>query len=57
MDNSLRDVHWELEAIYNANIGLGLGLWYFNATFNNITAIPWLEIGVSGVNHRPVASH
>jgi hypothetical protein len=57
MDNSIRDVQWELEAIYNANIGLGLGLWYFNATFNNITAIPWLEIGVSGVNHRPVASH
>jgi hypothetical protein len=35
----------------------------FNATFNNISAISWRlvllveETGVSGENHRPVASH
>ena len=35
----------------------------FNATFNNISAIPWWsillvdEIGVSRENHRPAASH
>jgi hypothetical protein len=35
----------------------------FNATFNNISVISWLsvlmveETGVSGENHRPVASH
>ena len=34
-----------------------------NATFNNISAIPWLsvlfmeEIGVPGENHQPAASH
>ena len=35
----------------------------FNATFNNISAIPWRsvllveETGVPGENNRPVASH
>jgi hypothetical protein len=35
----------------------------FNATFNNISVIPWRsvllveEIGVPGENHRPAASH
>ena len=35
----------------------------FNATFNNITVISWQSVllvedtGVSGENHRPVASH
>jgi len=35
----------------------------FNATFNNISAISWGSVllvektGVSGENHRPVASH
>jgi len=35
----------------------------FNATFNNISAIPWQsvlsveEFGGSGENYRPVASH
>jgi hypothetical protein len=41
------------------------GWWFmvFNATFNNILAISWRsfllvgETGVSGENHRPVASH
>jgi hypothetical protein len=40
-------------------------VWFmvFNTTFNNISAISWRsvllveEIGVSGENHRPVASH
>jgi len=38
-------------------------LMVFNATFNNISVISWLsvllvkETGVSGENHRPVASH
>jgi hypothetical protein len=35
----------------------------FNATFNNISVIPWLsflfveETGIPGENHRPDASH
>jgi hypothetical protein len=35
----------------------------FNATFNNISVIPWRsvllveEIEVTGENHRPAASH
>ena len=35
----------------------------FNATFNNISVISWRsvllmeETGISGENHRPVASH
>ena len=35
----------------------------FNATFNNISVIPWgsvllvAEIGISGENHWPAASH
>jgi hypothetical protein len=39
------------------------GLWFFNVTFNNISAISWRsvllveETGVPGVNHRPVASY
>ena len=43
--------------------GEGEGLWCFNATFNNISAISWLSVllveenGVPGENHRPVTSH
>jgi hypothetical protein len=39
------------------------GLWGFNATFNNISAISWLlvllveETGIPRENPRPVASH
>jgi hypothetical protein len=41
----------------------GLGLWCYNATFNNISVISWWsvllveETGVPGENHQPVASH
>jgi hypothetical protein len=37
--------------------------WYFNATFNNISAISWQtvlaveEAGIPGENHRPWASN
>jgi hypothetical protein len=40
-----------------------MGVMVFNATFNNISVIPWWSIllveetGVTGENHRPVASH
>ena len=40
-----------------------VGFMVFNATFNNISFILWQsvllveETGVSGENHRPVASH
>ena len=40
-----------------------MGVMVFNATFNNISVIPWWsvllveETGVTGENHRPVASH
>jgi len=42
---------------------MGLGLWCFKATFNNISVISWRSVllveenGVRGENHRPVASH
>ena len=42
---------------------LGFKVWYFNATFNNISVISWRsvllveETGVHGENHRAVASH
>ena len=38
-------------------------VWYFNATFSNISAISWRpvlvveEAGVPGENHRPWASN
>jgi hypothetical protein len=41
----------------------GVGSMVFNATFNNISAMPWqsvllvVETGVPGENHRAVASH
>jgi hypothetical protein len=39
----------------------GLGLWVFNGSFNNISAISWqsllLETGIPEENHQPVASH
>jgi len=46
-------------------VGLKIGwLWVmammFNATFNNISVIPWrsaLLVEVTGENYRPVASH
>ena len=44
-------------------IGLVLGLWCFNANFNNISVISWQsvllveETGVHGENHRPVSNH
>jgi len=43
-------------------VELGLGLWCFNATFNNIAATSWQsvllveETGVPGENSRPVSS-
>ena len=43
-------------------LGLGLGLWCVNATFNNIAATSWQsvllveETGVPGENSRPVSS-
>jgi len=42
--------------------GLGLGLWVFNATFNNIPVISWRSVLlVEGIgvpeNTLPVASH
>jgi hypothetical protein len=44
-------------------VGLGVGVLVVNATFNNITAIPWwivLLVDKAGVhleNYRPAASH
>jgi hypothetical protein len=41
----------------------GLGLWCFNATFNNISVISWRsvvlmeETGIPEENYRPAASH
>ena len=56
--------------VYNFNnpttyvpLNVGLGLWSFNSTFNNISVISWRSIllveeaRVPGENHRPVASH
>jgi len=48
---------------YAYTFEIGFGLMVFNATFNNMSVILWSsvllaeEIGVPGVNHRPVASH
>jgi hypothetical protein len=42
---------------------IGVRVMVFNATFNNISDISWWsvllleEIGVAGVNHRPVTKH
>ena len=42
---------------------MGLGVVWFNVTFNNISVISWRsvllleEIGVPGENHRTTASH
>jgi hypothetical protein len=49
----------------NIRIIMGLGLWYLNATFNNISviSISWWsvllvkETGVPRENHQPAASH
>ena len=44
-------------------VEVGIGVMVFNTTFNNISVISWLsvvlveEAGLSGENHRPVASH
>jgi len=43
--------------------GVGFGFTVFNATFNNISVIPWQSIlweketGVPGEDHHPVLSH
>ena len=45
------------------SIWIGVMIMEFNATFNNISVIPWQsvllveETGMSGENHRPVANH
>jgi hypothetical protein len=49
----------------NLNITMLIQVWLmmFNATFNNISVIPWRsvllveETGVPRENHRPAASH
>ena len=44
-------------------MGVGVGVMVFNATFNNLSVISWWlvliveEIRVPGENHRPAASY
>ena len=64
---NLRFIHLPTtEILYNFLFSgmIWFGLWFmvFNATFNNISVIPWRsvllveETGVPGENHQPVAS-
>ena len=56
-----------IKALINGTVnikGFGFGLWWFNATFNNISTITWRlfvlveESGVLGdIHHRPDTSH
>jgi len=52
-----------IQNVYESLVRLKLGYMVSNATLNNISVISWRsvllveETGVSGENHRPVASH
>jgi hypothetical protein len=64
-------IHFASEVYFNfpychiKTINIKVGFWFMvlNDTFNNISVIAWRsallveEIGVSGENHRPPASH
>jgi hypothetical protein len=52
-----------LDLRVNKSLYIGLGLWCFNATFNNISVISWQSVllmeksGVPGENKQPAGSH